>query len=62
MNYNLVLYIGLALMLIGFVGFLISAIMERHLEVKLWELRQKQLGESMKNADKTNKREYNDTY
>tara|TARA_A100001388_G_scaffold228580_1_gene180160 strand:- start:371 stop:556 length:186 start_codon:yes stop_codon:yes gene_type:complete len=57
-NYNLILYIGLALMLIGFVGFLISAIMESHYERKLFK--QKQLDESFKNADKTNKRTYND--
>ena len=43
-NYNLILYIGLALMLIGFVGFLISAIMESHYERKLFK--QKQLDES----------------
>jgi|TARA_Y100000114_G_scaffold59539_1_gene54492 hypothetical protein len=34
---NTILYIGLGLMLVGFVGFLISAIMERHYEIKLWK-------------------------
>ena len=34
---NTILYIGLGLMLVGFVGFLISAIMKRHYEIKLWK-------------------------
>ena len=60
-NYmNTILYIGLGLMLLGFFGFIISIIMESYCDKKLH--RQKQLTESFKNADKTNKREYNDTY
>ena len=52
---NTILYIGLALILIGFIICEIKiAQLDRHL------FRQKQLGESMKNADKTNKRTYND--
>ena len=47
-------------MLVGFVGFIISIIMESYCDKKLY--RQKQLTESFNNADKTNKREYNDTY
>ena len=57
---NTILYIGIALLLIGFVGFIICEIKIAQLDRHLF--RQKQLGESMKNADKTNKREYNDTY
>jgi hypothetical protein len=34
---NTILYIGLTFMLIGFVGFIISIIMERHYEIKLWK-------------------------
>ena len=59
MNYNLILYIGLALILISFIGFLISVIRVSQIEKHLFK--QKQLDESFKNADKTNKREYNDT-
>jgi hypothetical protein len=39
--YNTLLYWGLGLMAVGFVGFIISIIMQRHYEVKLWELEQK---------------------
>ena len=39
--YNLILYIGLGLMLLGFFGFIVSIIMERHYERKLFELNQK---------------------
>ena len=60
MNYNLILYIGLALILIGFVGFIICEIKIAQLDRHLF--RQKQLGESMKNADKTNERKYKNTY
>ena len=38
---NTILYIGLALMALGFIGFIVSIIMERHYEVKLFELNQK---------------------
>ena len=57
---NTILYIGIALLLIGFVGFIICEIRISQLDRQLF--RQKQLDESFKNADKTNKREYNDTY
>ena len=57
---NTILYIGLALILIGFVGFIICEIRISQLDRHLF--RQKQLDESFKNADKTNKIEYNDTY
>ena len=60
MNYNLILYIGIAFILIGFIGFIICEIKIAQLDRHLF--RQKQLDESFKNADKTNKREYNDTY
>ena len=39
--YNTLLYIGLTLMAVGFVGWVVSICMERHYEVKLWELEQK---------------------
>jgi hypothetical protein len=39
--YNLILYIGLALMALGLVSFMISCIMERHYETKLFELNEK---------------------
>jgi len=38
---NTLLYIGLGLFALGFIGFIVAAIMERHYEVKLWELEQK---------------------
>ena len=57
---NTILYIGLAFLLIGFIGFIISIIMENYYDRKLY--RQKQLSESFNNADKTNKREYHDTH
>ena len=40
-TYNLILYIGLGLMLLGFVAFVVSCIMERHYETKLYELNKK---------------------
>jgi|LULM01.1.fsa_nt_gb phosphate/sulfate permease len=57
---NTILYIGLAFLLIGFIGFIISVIMESYYDKKLY--RQKQLNESFNNANKTNKREYKNTY
>ena len=45
--YNLILYIGLALIALGFFGFMISCIMERHYETKLYELNKK-----LRNDDK----------
>ena len=40
-DYNLILYIGLGFITLGFIGFIVSVIMERHYEVKLFELNQK---------------------
>ena len=40
-DYNLILYIGLGLITLGVIGFIVSVIMERHYEVKLFELNQK---------------------
>ena len=56
---NTILYIGLGLMLVGFVGFIISIIMESYCDKKLY--RQKQLTESFNNAEKTNERGHYDT-
>ena len=39
--YNLILYIGLALMALGFIGFMVSCIMERYYDRKLNELDKK---------------------
>jgi uncharacterized membrane protein len=57
---NTILYIGIALILIGFIGFIICEIRISQLDRHLF--RQKQLGESFKNADKTNERKYKNTY
>ena len=57
---NTILYIGIALVLIGFVGFIICEIKISQLDRELY--RQKQLDESFKNADKTNERKYKNTY
>mgnify|MGYP003146600883 CR=1 FL=1 len=40
-DYNLILYIGLGFITLGFLLFIVSIIMDRHYEVKLWELNQK---------------------
>ena len=34
---NTLLYIGLGFMVVGFLGFILSTIMERHYEIKLWK-------------------------
>ncbi len=47
-DYNLVLYIGIGLIVFGFVLFLVSAHFEREAEIKLFKL--KQLEESFNNA------------
>jgi uncharacterized membrane-anchored protein YhcB (DUF1043 family) len=57
---NTILYIGIALILIGFIGFIICEIRIAQLDRQLF--RQKQLDESFKNADKTNERKYKNTY
>ena len=51
-----ILYIGLAFMLIGFVGFIISIIMERHYEIKLWK--QEQLHKSFIENKKEEKKQW----
>ena len=56
---NTILYIGLTFLLIGFIGFIISIIMESYYDKKLY--RQKQLTESFNNAEKTNERGHYDT-
>ena len=48
----------MAFILIGFIGFIICEIRISQLDRELYK--QKQLDESFKNADKTNKRTYND--
>jgi hypothetical protein len=53
---NTILYIGLAFMLIGFVGFIISIIMERHYEIKLWK--QEQLHKSFIENKKEEKKQW----
>ena len=55
---NTILYIGIALLLIGFVGFIICEIKIAQLDRHLF--RQKQLDESFNNGVYTNKRTYND--
>jgi hypothetical protein len=37
---NTLLYIGLGFITLGFLLFIVAIIMERHYEVKLWELEQ----------------------
>ena len=54
---NTILYIGLVLILIGFVGFIICEIRISQLDRHLF--RQKQLNESFRKA-KANERTYND--
>ena len=53
-DYNLVLYIGIGLIVFGFVLFLVSEHFERQAEIKLFKL--KQLEESFNKA-KENERE-----
>ena len=47
-NYNIVLYIGIGLIIFGFVLFLVSIHFERQAEIKLFKL--KQLEESFNKA------------
>tara|TARA_R100000234_G_scaffold102257_1_gene71500 strand:- start:437 stop:613 length:177 start_codon:yes stop_codon:yes gene_type:complete len=51
---NTILYIGIAFILIGFVGFIISEMRIAQLDRELFK--QRQLDESFKNASKTNDR------
>jgi hypothetical protein len=39
---NLFVYIGLGFFTLGFLLFIVSIIMERHYEVKLWELKERE--------------------
>jgi hypothetical protein len=39
---NTLLYIGLGFITLGFLLFIVSIIMERHYEVKLWELKERE--------------------
>jgi hypothetical protein len=48
-DYNLILYIGISLIVIGFLGFIISEMMERHYDRKLWELEQKNKNNDVSN-------------
>ena len=50
MDYNLIMYIGVGLMVGGFVLFLVSAHFERQAEIKLFKL--KQLEESFERSKK----------
>ncbi len=38
---NTLLYIGLGFILVGFLLFIVSVIMERHYDRKLWELQER---------------------
>jgi len=44
---NTLLYIGLGFITLGFLLFIVAIIMERHYEVKLWELKQKEKNERL---------------
>jgi len=44
---NTLLYIGLGFITLGFLLFIVAIIMERHYEVKLWELQQKEKNERL---------------
>ena len=52
-DYNLVLYIGMGLIVFGFVLFLVSAHFERQAEIKLFKL--KQLEESFERSKKNDR-------
>ena len=40
-DYNLILYIGLGFITLGFLLFIVAVIMERHYDRKLWELKER---------------------
>ena len=40
-DYNLILYIGLGFMIVGFLLFVVSEIMITHYDRKLWELKER---------------------
>ncbi len=56
MDWNIVLYIGMFLIVGGFVLFLVSIHFEREAEIKLFKL--KQLEESFRKAKKQNQMEF----
>jgi len=41
-DYNLILYIGLGFITLGFLLFIVAVIMERHYDRKLWELKERE--------------------
>jgi len=41
MDYNLILYIGLGFITLVFLLFIVAILMERHYEVKQWELKER---------------------
>ena len=53
---NTILYIGLGVFLFGFIGFIISIIMERHYEIKLWK--HEQLHKSFIEGKKKEKKQW----
>tara|TARA_B100000073_G_C23401048_1_gene439246 strand:+ start:155 stop:328 length:174 start_codon:yes stop_codon:yes gene_type:complete len=53
---NTLLFIGLIFIFVGFVGFIISIIMERHYEIKLWK--HEQLHKSFIKAKKKEKEQW----
>ena len=40
-DYNLILYIGLGFMIVGFLLFVVSEMMIAHYDRKLWELKER---------------------
>ena len=40
-DYNLILYIGVGFMVVGFLLFIVAVIMESHYDRKLWELKER---------------------
>ena len=40
-DYNLILYIGVGFMIVGFLLFVVSEIMIAHYDRKLWELKER---------------------
>jgi hypothetical protein len=55
-DYNLVLYIGIGLIVFGFVLFLISAHFERQAEIKLFKL--EQLDKAFRKAKENDRNSY----
>ena len=53
---NTLLYIGLGFMVVGFLLFVVSIIMERHYEIKLWK--HEQLHKSFIEAKKQERKQW----